>query len=223
MPPLLKINNLTIKDEDRSILHNLTFSIEKGERVVLIGPSGAGKTSILLSILGYHTPAEGSITFNGEFVGGKGIALIRSQISYISQEPITGAPTFGESILLPFSFKQNKKNTPNRETIEKVLKKLNFDFSVMQQPSSKLSGGEKQRMAIARTLLLGKKFFLLDEITSALDEKNKEIVMELLTIEENTILSVSHDKDWIKRCTRTIEIQEGTVFSDSQRSSHEDH
>ncbi len=217
MPAILEIKELTIRDGTKIILSGLNLSMAKGEHLVLTGPSGSGKTSILLAILGYHSPDLGSIHFKGNDVGVKGIELLRSQISYIPQTPIAGALTFRESLLLPFTFRINRSKIPTTKDIEKILKKLNFDLSIMATPTAKLSGGEKQRLAMARELLLGKKIFLLDEVTSSLDPQNKEVMMNLLMLKKHTILSVSHDHDWIKRCSGKIEIRKGAVHSDSRR------
>lgn len=81
-------------------------------------------------------------------------------------------------------------------------------------------GGEKQRISIARSLLLDKKIFLLDEVTSALDPESKKAVLSLFTEDTYTILSVSHDPDWFTICDTYIEIEDGRVTKSEKRGDH---
>jgi len=215
MTQIIRTENLSFSDGENSILENINLTINEGEHIVFTGPSGSGKTSILLTILGYNIPTEGHVYFRKSIVGGKSIALLRSEVSYISQEPVTGAPTFREALLLPFTFKKNRGKNPKEEEIAALLDLLKLDLSILDKSSAQLSGGEKQRLAIARELLMEKKIFILDEITSSLDPESKKAVMALLSRKEYTLLSISHDSDWIQMCRRNIEIRKGKIHSDT--------
>ena len=111
-----------------------------------------------------------------------------------------------EALLLPFSFKAHRENRPSNERIIQCLKRLHLSEDILGKPCSRVSGGEKQRIAIIRALLLDKTIFLADEITSALDPESRKAVMDELFRPEITLLSVSHDPEWISSCGRVVEI-----------------
>ena len=112
--------------------------------------------------------------------------------------------TAAEDLLLPFSFKAHSGRKPTVAQIESVLARLLLDPAILRQKSATLSGGEKQRLAIARAILLDKRIFLADEITSALDAESKEAVFSFLLESEHTVFSISHDPEWIGRCNRVF-------------------
>ncbi len=215
MTQILRTEKLTYRNGGTSVIEDIDLLVTRGEHIVLTGPSGAGKTSLLLAILGFNIPTSGTIFFKGAAVGCENINKLRSEISYISQEPVTGAPTFRESLLLPFTFRKNRHKKPDEEKILKLLKSLKLDKSLLEKDSSQLSGGEKQRLAIARELLLDKEIFILDEITSSLDPESKEAVIELFGKKKYTIISISHDSNWISTCTRKIELRNGRIYRDT--------
>ena len=144
------------------------------------------------------------------------VAEIRSQVAFIGQEPALGAERVKEALLLPFTFKAHQQAKPTDDLIFHTLERLHLDRSILEKPSKRISGGEKQRIAIARALLLNKTVFFADEITSALDPESKAAVIAALFRPEMTLLSVSHDSDWIKACSRIIEINKHKLVEAAQ-------
>lgn len=149
----------------------------------------------------------GRIRVNDLELSEKTVAAIRSRIAFIGQEPVLGAGTVREALLLPFSFKAHQGAVPQDNLIFQTLEKLRLDRSILDKPCKRISGGEKQRIAIGRALLLNKMIFFADEITSALDPESKAAVITALFRPEITLLSVSHDPDWIQACGRIIDIK----------------
>jgi len=198
---------VTISIQGRPLVRDASFSIEPGEKVVLRGKSGSGKSTLLKALVGGVGISKGTITINGLAVLPENIMQIRQQIAYIPQEPIISQETAGEDLLLPFSFKAHRGKTPSRSRIEPVLSRLLLDPSILEQKSATLSGGEKQRLVIARAILLNKNIFLADEITSALDAESKKTVLSLLREPAHTVFSVSHDPDWIGLCGRVFTLE----------------
>lgn len=201
---MIAFENLTIERGGRTLFQGVDLDIAKGEKAVITGPSGCGKTSLLMAVMGIFAPAAGRIKVDGLVVEPGSIADVRRRIAFISQEPILGAESVDEALNLPFSFKANRAAKPARKDIDSVVERLRLDRATIGKASSRISAGEKQRIAIARALLLGKQIFLIDEATSALDPQSKDAVVEILFDRQFTILSVSHDRDWIDRCGKLL-------------------
>ena len=107
------------------------------------------------------------------------IAEIRRCAAYIGQEPVLGAETVRDALLLPFQFKAHRASKPPEPKLVEALRLLHLPEAILNQDCSRVSGGEKQRIALARGLLLGKSLYLLDEVTSALDTESKQAVFDV--------------------------------------------
>jgi putative ABC transport system ATP-binding protein len=208
---MIIFQNVSLQSDNTQILHNISFEIKSEEKIVFRGKSGSGKSSILKVIIGALVPTSGKILYRNNPVTAANIAKIRSEMAYIPQEPLLGATTVRDSLLLPFSFKAHRKHYPTDSRLIQQLESLHLPAAILNQQSSQVSGGEKQRLAIARALLLGKKIFLADEITSALDTESKQAVIKCLMAPEHTVISVSHDPDWISLCNRIITVDGGII------------
>lgn len=215
---MIEFCHVSIEIKNSSILKDISFSVQKGESLVVTGPSGSGKSTLLNSLCGLYELSEGEIRFQGERLCEKNVSSLRQKIAYIGQEPFLGADRVNEALLLPFRFKSHKNNHPNTLEIERVLKRLRLPLSILEKESDKISGGEKQRIAIARALLLKKECFILDEITSALDEESIVSVLDLFNHPDYTLLSVSHESRWINFCQRNLRLEAGELTGDSHGS-----
>jgi putative ABC transport system ATP-binding protein len=208
---LLRFENVTIKADKNIIIKNASFEIHKNEKAVLSGKSGSGKSTILSAVMGIHIPCSGTIFFNDTPINRQTITHVRRSVAFISQEPVLGCDIVHDSIKLPFTFKVHKAKMPDDKTIMNTLERLKLDEKILKKDTSTISGGEKQRIAIVRALLLGKKVFLVDEITSALDKESKNIVKKIFSDENVTLLSVSHDPEWIDIGTKFINLENGEI------------
>ncbi|NTV47003.1 MAG: ATP-binding cassette domain-containing protein [Chlorobiales bacterium] len=217
---MIQFDNVHISRNGKDILSGVSFYIKEGEKVVFRGKSGSGKSTILKTIVGSYKPDKGTIYFQDKPLGRENIAAVRNAVSFIGQEPVLGAETVREALLLPFTFKAHRQSRPSEEKLNEILKVLYLSPKILERKSSQVSGGEKQRIAIARALLIGKTCFLADEITSALDPESKSAVMACLFRPEITLMSVSHDPDWIAKCERVIEVEEGHVKGDVAHGNH---
>ncbi len=204
---MISFDAVTIGMQGRILVQDVSFSIMAGEKVVLCGKSGSGKSTLLKALVGGARIMQGVIRINGLPVLPENIQRIRQELAYISQEPSVSQETAAEDLLLPFSFQAHRGKEPTAAEIEAVLAHLLLDPAILRQKSATLSGGEKQRLVIARAILLDKRIFLADEITSALDAESKEAVFSFLLESDHTVLSVSHDPEWIGRCSRVFTIE----------------
>lgn len=113
--------------------------------------------------------------------------------------------------MLPFQFKAHRQQMPMENQLIDVLHRLQLPADILNAKSSRISGGEKQRIALARGLLLDKTVYLLDEVTSALDSESKQAVFDVFSDPELTVLSVTHDSDWIERSDSVFELEAGRL------------
>lgn len=215
MSSLIALKNITLKLNSKLVLNGINLEVVRGERVSLYGRSGSGKSTVLKMMVGGFVPTSGEVWFDGEKMTAQTVAKIRQSIAFIDQEPLLGAETVREGILLPFTYRINQHLRPEDSTIEKILTEINLPVEILTQRTAEISGGEKQRLAIARSILLKKGIFLLDEVTSALDAESKRAVFELFCREKNyTIISVNHDFEWMQHCQRFVEIDNGQIADD---------
>lgn len=215
MAALIEFQNVTVKEQQNTILKNVTFSVSKGDKVVIYGKSGSGKTTILTTLLGGHKPLEGVVKYNGIIMNRESIHKIRTSIAFIGQEPVLGDGTVEDVLTFPFEFKANHPNKPDKNALIESLEKVGLSQSLFNSSVSGISGGEKQRIAIARALLLKKNVFCIDEATSALDTHSAEIIVSIFKNKEFTVLSVSHDSRWFNIASRFIKIDNGQIVDNT--------
>ncbi len=203
---MIEFKNITLKVHQQTLLNGANLQVANGDKMVIRGASGSGKSSLIKSVVGAIPIATGSIHIDNIQLSNEAIADIRTRIAYIGQEPVLGAERVRDALLLPFTFKAHHENQPTDKQLIQSLEHVHLPEMILEKPCARISGGEKQRIAIARALLLGKTIFLADEVTSALDPESKAAVMTELFRPEITLLSVSHDPEWINACDRIVTI-----------------
>ncbi len=205
---MLKIENINLEFEGKTIFQNFSLTINKGDKIALTGPSGRGKSSLLNLIMGFAKPDTGSIFINNTRLIGKQIAGIRSNIAWLPQNvDIIGSGSVKSTVYSPFTYSNNKNNIPDENAVIQLMESFNLDNSLLEQDFKDLSGGEKQRIGLIICLLLRPRIMLLDEPTSALDKKSIGRAVDMILRNNSfTILSVSHEDKWIAACDRVIEI-----------------
>ena len=132
-------------------------------------------------------------------------------MSFIGQEPLLCADRVMDAVLLPYTYRANRGQLPSRQEIDVVFRELHLEPALLNKSTAVVSGGEKQRIAIARALLQNKTIFIVDEITSALDMESKKVVLDIFNKDSYTVISASHDPDWLKICSRSIKIDKGKI------------
>jgi putative ABC transport system ATP-binding protein len=216
MPTIIRFDQATVTVKDKTILSGLSFTLCAGEKAVLCGKSGSGKSTVLKTLLGLQALHSGAVFFQEKPLDAMSIHAIRSHTAYIGQEPVLGADSVRDALLLPFQFKSHRDHKPTDRQLNSVLERLCLPASILSQESSRISGGEKQRIALARGLLLGKSLYLLDEVTSALDMESKQAVFDVFASPELTVLSVAHDPDWIDCCDIVLELEAGRLIQETR-------
>lgn len=191
-----------------TLFENLNFHIPEKETAVLTGPSGSGKTSILHLVLGFTRPASGFIRVGGYEVNAANIHKVRSITGYVAQHPQAAEGTVHDYILKPFRFKRNQNIEPDMTAIEENFTAVGLEKSLIKKKTKELSGGQLQRVALVIAHMLEPKLLVLDEPTSALDPQSKQKVIDYIFSMGATVLSVSHDPDWISKCHLRINPKE---------------
>jgi len=199
MTPILEIRDLTFTHEGSPapLFEHLSLRVEEGSHILLKGPSGSGKSSLLRLICRLAAPDSGTILYRGTPVADIAPSRLRSRVAYVAQIPRMTDATVEENLLLPFTFAANAgKKAPDRQALERMLGDFYLGGVELSRSAMKLSTGQQQRLALMRTLLLEPDMLLLDEPTSALDPESAEMVfsiMERLNLREGkTLITVTH-------------------------------
>jgi len=193
------------KDND-PIIQNFSLEVKEGNRIAIKGASGSGKTTLFRLLLGFETPDNGTISFNGKPLKPKQLKQLRKETTWLPQDLDLGADKLKEVFYYPFSFKINKSKRPKEEEVLSIFDALGLNKNVWEGNFKDLSTGQRQRVGIALCHLLDKSVLLLDEPTSALDETSKQKVEKLLFDDKRIIISTSHDPWWLERCSQIIEL-----------------
>lgn len=202
----IEMREVIVRFNRKPVLNGFSLVVQKGEKVVITGASGAGKSTILRTILGFVVPESGTIHILGEQLTPKTVWHLRTYLGYVPQEPELGSGSVRNWLEMPFSYRANRRLKKNLEMIPDMFHKFLLPLELLDKDVSTLSGGEKQRIAIVSALLLQRPILLLDEPTSALDEMSKRVFAELLNSSELTVLMITHDRELQKIGDREIHI-----------------
>ncbi|MBO1306049.1 ABC transporter ATP-binding protein [Enterococcus sp. 669A] len=218
---IIKLLSLTKTTSDQKvILNDINFSVNSGEFVSIMGASGSGKSTLLNIIAGLDAEYSGEVDVAGVTFKNQNenqLADFRNeQVGIVFQEyNLINSLTVLENIRLPLYFSATKQNFA---TAEELAADLGLKDLLKKYPSQ-LSGGEQQRVSIARALIRQPKLLLADEPTGALDSKNSENIMQLFK-EINrqfgtTIVMVTHDEEMASYSERIVRIHDGEIIGDA--------
>lgn len=216
---IIKLNNIAkIYDNKTRALDGIDIVIRRGDWTSIMGPSGSGKTTLLNIIGCLDSPTDGSVVINGEEI----TELTQVQLTRFRRENI--GLIFQQYHLVPYltaleniMLAQYYHNVIDEKKAIEVLQRVGLGYRLNHIPSH-LSGGEQQRVCIARALINNPKILLADEPTGNLDQKNGEIVLSLieeLHREGHTIIMVTHNPEIAKLGQRTVTLIDGKIYADS--------
>lgn len=204
---LIEVENLSVYYGQHQVLKDLSFTINQGDYVGLVGANGSGKTTLVKAILGLVPIAKGSITYHG--TGG-----VHKGVGYLPQVAVTGNTLFpGEVHEIVAVGLLGSKKFPKRiikednTRINEILKRLDI-YHLKHNKIGDLSGGQQQRVLLARAMVSSPRLLILDEPTSALDPKVRteffSLIRKINNEEGTSIILVSHDLSSIKKCSSKI-------------------
>lgn len=206
-------------------LDEITFSVEKGEFVAIVGASGSGKSTLLHLIGGVDKPTSGKIIVDGVDITSlkeEELAKYRREKTSIIYQFYNLIPVLNirENIEFPVLIDGKKVD---EEFLSELIEVLNLQNRTSHLPNE-LSGGEQQRVAIARALLIKPNLLLADEATGNLDSKATHQILELLTLTnqkyQQTILMVTHDLELARYASRIITIKDGKIVADEKKNKN---
>ncbi len=216
---MIKFENVTATYTEKVGIFNLSFHIPKGELIFLMGPTGAGKSTVLKTIYKDISITEGELYINGEDVAKirrRHIPKFRRKIGMVFQDyRLIPDRTVFENIALPLQI-EGEPNKLIRDKVEEIMQKVDLEKRRINYPSQ-LSGGEKQRVSIARALVKKPLVILADEPTGNLDPNVSDEILDLLEIATDSgaaVLMSTHNFPLIQpRKKRFIELNEGRLVS----------
>jgi ABC-type transport system involved in Fe-S cluster assembly fused permease/ATPase subunit len=210
-------------DEERPILHDLSFTAKPGSMVALVGPSGAGKSTISRILFRFYDISSGRVTIDGQDITGVTQQSLRAAIGVVPQDTVL----FNDTVR--YNIRYGRPDATDEEVYE-AARLAQIDQFVRQLPQGyrtmvgerglKLSGGEKQRMAIARTILKGPPILILDEATSALDSKTEKDIQEALDLvsEGRTSLVIAHRLSTIVHADKILVLEKGRLVEEGSHA-----
>lgn len=216
---ILDVKNLTFAYEQEKVaLENISISIQKGEKVAILGANGAGKSTFFLTINGVLHPQSGDIYYRGEAMTHKNVNTFRKNIGIVFQD--ADNQMIASTVKAEVSFGPMNLKLPKEEVSRRVDAALNYmnlsDFQ--DRPPHYLSGGEKKRVSIADIIAMESEIIIFDEPTAALDPVNAVMLEEVLTKlsdEKKTILLSTHDVDLAYRfADRILVFCDGKIIAD---------
>ncbi len=211
---MIEIRNLLIQRNGRDVLNIESLDIQRGETLAVVGPNGAGKSTLLLALAGLLKPAGGEIRFEGKPLNKLDELEYRRKISFVFQSPLLLDMTVEENVALGLKFRGAPKEAIKVQAA-KWMKSLGVE-SLAARRASQLSGGEAQRVSLARAFVLNPELLLLDEPFAALDPPTRVKLLDdlssLLAEDHRTAVFVTHNlNEAAKLSDRIAVIVEGRV------------
>ena len=207
-------------------IDNISFSVKRGETVAFVGPSGSGKTTLMKLLVGLYRPQEGKILYNGLDENEINFDDLRKQIGFVTQDTQLFSGTIKENLLFvnPSATEEELQLALDKASCHSLLKRADKGInSVIGEGGLKLSGGEKQRISIARALLRNPRLLLFDEATSALDSITEEEITETIRSisarKEQITLLIAHRLSTIMHADRIYVLEKGEIV---ETGSHDE-
>jgi ABC-type multidrug transport system fused ATPase/permease subunit len=223
--PVIRFKQTSFAYEpDTPVLKQVSFDIQPGEKIAIVGPSGGGKSTLIKLLLGFYPVAEGSVYLFGEDINRWQLPAVRQQMAFVAQD----------TYLFPVSVEQNilcGKLGASRAQVEEAAVAANIHETIQTLPEgyqtavgergARLSGGQKQRISLARAILKDAPILLLDEPTSALDSESEALVQEALDrlMVQRTSVVIAHRLSTIKNADRVLVLDEGRIV---EQGTHEE-
>lgn len=219
----IEFKNVSFSYEDKIILDGINLKIEKGKTVALVGSSGAGKSTLVDLVPRFHDAVKGELLIDGVNIKNYSLESLRNQMGIVTQEPILFNDTIANNICLGKA-DATEEEIMNAAKIANahqfILQKENDYETTIGERGNKLSGGEKQRVTIARAVLKNPPILILDEATSSLDTESEKLVQDAINklMNNRTSIVIAHRLSTIRHADEIIVLQKGKIV---ERGTHQ--
>ncbi|MFC3039413.1 phosphate ABC transporter ATP-binding protein [Virgibacillus xinjiangensis] len=228
----IRLENVSYSVDGLDILKNITGFFEEGRITTLVGPSGAGKTTLFRLCNGLRSPSSGDIYIGGQHITEYEPTSLRRQVGIALQNAAMVRGSVRKNLALPLELQT--KELPEKDA-EELMETVGLDKSFLDRKTKDLSGGQRQKLSIARTLVNNPKILLLDEITSSLDRVSQQDIEELIQrINQKyntTIIWITHnltqalnvgDNTWVMMEGEVVETGESSLLNhpENERVKH---
>ena len=218
----IEFKNVSFSYQDKIILDDINLKIEKGKTVALVGSSGAGKSTLVDLVPRFHDTIKGELLIDGIDIKNYSLHSLRNQMGIVTQEPILFNDTIANNISLGMQ-QASKEEIITAAKIANanqfILQKENGYNTTIGERGNKLSGGEKQRVTIARAVLKNPPILILDEATSSLDTESEKLVQDAINnlMNNRTSIVIAHRLSTIRHADEIIVLQKGKIV---ERGTH---
>lgn len=199
-------------------LNGVNISVEPGEFVAVVGPSGSGKSTVLRLILGFEKPWSGVVSYDGQDLADLDVAAVRRQMGTVLQASVPFGSTYRECICGPLQIDDDRLWQVIAESgMERDVRERGLDAPIGGRGGG-ISGGQRQRLMIARALVSDPRIILLDEATSALDNLTQDIVMRSILGRPVTRIAIAHRLTTVERADRILVVSAGRIVEEGAPS-----
>jgi len=211
-------------DPDIQVIHNIDFTLEKDRKIAFVGPTGAGKSTIINLISKFYLPLDGKITVNGHDMKDITTSSLRSRMSIVLQDSFLFPMSVRDNIRygMPDASDEEVVEASTRVGADSFIRRLpgGYDY-IIKENSSNISIGQRQLISFARTLLMNPDLLILDEATSSIDPYTELVIQNALKklLENRMAIIIAHRLSTIRLCDEVFVIEEGRVV---ERGSHQD-
>jgi energy-coupling factor transport system ATP-binding protein len=222
---VIKTYSLTLKRDENTVIQNFDFTWNKGEKIVIVGPTGAGKSTLALGLSGIIPSGPGNIVIDSKDIVDFDLKTLRKKIGIVFQDPETQFVTTDVRREIGFGLSNIKEECSEiRERVEAVIEEFNLEQILDRDPSS-LSAGEKQMVAIASIYAMQPEYLIFDEVTSFLDRKSRENIYAIWENSAASLLIITQNFQEINFGERVILLEKGKInfearTEDLEGSSH---
>lgn len=215
--PILELKHVTFEVPEQKIIDDLSLQVKEHDFISVVGPSGSGKSTLLKLMADLLPPSSGELFFKGQNYLDYAPTELRQQVMLCFQNPYLFGDKVKENLAFPYKV---RKQHPDSDRIGELLEEFDISEAFLDKDVATLSGGEKQRIALIRSLIFDPAVLLLDEITSSLDVENTQIVERVIQKRHDqgaAVLWITHDPEQSKRyANRLIKIEDGKLAREEE-------
>ena len=195
---MIQFKEISLAFGDQVVFADFNLNIAEGEKVLLRAASGRGKSTLFKLLLGFQRSDQGEILFKGRRLDRNNLCYFRRNIAYVSQDVDLRNLKVWDLINEIFDYKYNRTISITKEKVMELIDFFLLPADLITKEVGQLSGGERQRLGLIICIMLNRPVWLLDEITTGLDQESKKVLVNYVLKQHKTVLIISHDQIWSK-------------------------